>query len=82
MSIGQTGIHNSHGCADNPVNIALGKSVKVSSLAEISGWLPEYLADGITDPSNFRKGWSSAFGITANMRGRNEWVEIDLGAIY
>jgi hypothetical protein len=68
---------------DNSANIALGKPVKVSSSAETPGWMSEYLVDGITHSTDLkRKGWSSAFGIDANWRGCNEWVEIDLDAIY
>jgi len=73
------------GCENNgiPVNIALRKPVKVSSADNTPGWMPEYLVDGLTYPSGLaKKGWSSVPGFTGNMRGRNEWIEIDLGDVY
>ena len=66
------------------INIAVGKPVKVSSLAQAGGWTKECLVDGVRDSiSSSAKGWSSTLGIPAGNRGRcNEWVEIDTGDIY
>ena len=66
---------------DNPVNIALNKTVMVSSSLENGGWLMEHLVDGIRETNPARKGWSSVLGIPVNKRCR-EWIMIDTEAIY
>jgi hypothetical protein len=63
---------------DNP-NLALNKSVRVSSNFDQAGWSPDYVVDGIRTEKAGARGWSSQGDTSVN---HTEWIRIDLDTNY
>ena len=63
---------------DGP-NLALNKTVTVSSSFEQSSFSPQMVVDGIRDERPGARGWSSQSDASVN---HTEWIMIDLGTTY
>jgi hypothetical protein len=63
---------------DGP-NLALNKTVTVSSSFDQSSFSPQMVVDGIRDERPGVRGWSSVSDASAN---HTEWIMIDLGTTY
>ncbi|MEV0399216.1 discoidin domain-containing protein [Actinoallomurus sp. NPDC050550] len=64
-----------------PVNLALNKSVIVSSQTSASGWAAANATNGDTSPSadSATLGWASQADTSTDA---TEWIEVDLGSAH
>ena len=63
---------------ENP-DLALNKSVSVSTNFDQPGWSPDFVVDGIRTERPGARGWSSQGDTSVN---HTEWIRIDLGTNY
>jgi hypothetical protein len=65
--------------AQESPNLALNKSVRVSSTFDQSSWSQDFVVDGIRTEKAGARGWSSQGDTSVN---HTEWIRIDLGTNY